>query len=193
MREAREGKPQTADKKENERVTRMGSGNIPALVVEFAVPAILGMLVNGAYNIIDSVFLGHGAGEIGLSAVSVATPIMTVFMAISMLIGAGGNALCALRLGEGKHSEAEHVLGNTFTLGVLVSILGSRCSLMCLPASNHCSRFLRPPIRCAPMPATSFKSSAWAASSKSLAWASIISSVPAARLTGRFSPCSSAR
>ena len=39
MREAREGKPQTADKKENERVTRMGSGNIPALVVEFAVPA----------------------------------------------------------------------------------------------------------------------------------------------------------
>ena len=123
MREAREGKPQTADKKENERVTRMGSGNIPALVVEFAVPAILGMLVNGAYNIIDSVFLGHGAGEIGLSAVSVATPIMTVFMAISMLIGAGGNALCALRLGEGKHSEAEYVLGNTFTLGVLVSIL----------------------------------------------------------------------
>lgn len=133
MREAREGKPQTADKKENERVTRMGSGNIPALVVEFAVPAILGMLVNGAYNIIDSVFLGHGAGEIGLSAVSVATPIMTVFMAISMLIGAGGNALCALRLGEGKHSEAEHVLGNTFTLGVLVSILarGAR-SCACL-------------------------------------------------------------
>ena len=95
MGEAREEKPQAADKKENERVARMGSGNIPALVVEFAVPAILGMLVNGAYNIIDSVFLGHGAGEIGLSAVSVATPIMTVFMAISMLIGAGGNALCA--------------------------------------------------------------------------------------------------
>ena len=97
MGEARGGKPQAADEMENERVTRMGSGNIPALVVEFAVPAILGMLVNGAYNIIDSVFLGHGAGEIGLSAVSVATPIMTVFMAISMLIGAGGNALCALQ------------------------------------------------------------------------------------------------
>ena len=108
--------------KESERVARMGSGNIPKLVVEFAVPAILGMVVNGAYNIIDSVFLGHGAGEIGLSAVSVATPIMTVFMALAMFIGAGGNALCALRLGEGKHDEAENVLGNTFTLGVLVSV-----------------------------------------------------------------------
>lgn len=114
--------------RENERVARMGSGNIPKLVLEFAVPAILGMVVNGAYNIIDSVFLGHGAGEIGLSAVSVATPIMTVFMAIAMLIGAGGNALCALRLGEGKHDEAEHVLGNTFTLGVLVSVVLAICA-----------------------------------------------------------------
>ncbi len=114
-------KPQ-GSKKESERVARMGSGNIPKLVVEFAIPAILGMVVNGAYNLIDSVFLGHGAGEIGLSAVSVATPIMTVFLALSMLIGAGGNALCALRLGEGEHDEAEHVLGNTFTLGVLVSL-----------------------------------------------------------------------
>lgn len=109
-------------KKENERVTRMGTGNIPKLVVEFAIPAILGMLVNGAYQLIDSVFLGHGAGEIGLTAVTVAGPIMTVFMALSMLIGAGGNALCALRLGEGKHDEAENILGNTAVLGIIVSL-----------------------------------------------------------------------
>lgn len=114
---AKPGKPQGA-----ERVTRMGTGSIPKLTIEFAIPAILGMVVNGAYNIIDSVFLGHGAGEIGLSAVTVATPIMTVFMALAMLIGAGGNALCALRLGEGKHEEAERILGNTFTLGMIVSI-----------------------------------------------------------------------
>lgn len=107
----------------DDRVKRMGTGNIPKLVVEFAIPAILGMLVNGAYQIIDSVFLGHGAGEIGLTAVTVAGPIMTVFLALSMLIGAGGNALCALRLGEGKHDEAENILGNTAVLGVIVSVV----------------------------------------------------------------------
>ena len=106
-----------------ERVGRMGTASIPKLTVEFAIPAILGMVVNGAYNLIDSVFLGHGAGELALSAVTVATPIMTFFMAISMLIGAGGNALCALRLGEGKHDEAENILGNTFSLGVIVAVL----------------------------------------------------------------------
>lgn len=106
----------------SDRVNRMGTGSIPKLVVEFAIPAILGMVVNGAYNLIDSVFLGHGAGELGLSAITVASPTMTIFLALAMLIGAGGNALCALRLGEGKHDEAEHILGNTATLGVIVSI-----------------------------------------------------------------------
>ena len=73
----------------SDRVNRMGTGSIPKLVVEFAIPAILGMVVNGAYNLIDSVFLGHGAGEMGLSAITVASPTMTIFLALAMLIGAG--------------------------------------------------------------------------------------------------------
>ena len=109
-------------KGESERVTRMGTGSIPKLVLEFAIPAILGMIVNGTYQLIDSVFLGHGVGEIGLTAITVASPIMTVFMALAMLIGAGGNALCALRLGEGKHDEAENILGNTAVLAVIASL-----------------------------------------------------------------------
>ncbi|MBQ9691465.1 MAG: MATE family efflux transporter [Eggerthellaceae bacterium] len=81
------------------------------------------MLVNGAYQVIDSIFLGHGVGELGLSTITVASPIMVVFMALSMLIGAGGNALCALRLGEGKVKLAEKILGNTVMLAIVVSAL----------------------------------------------------------------------
>lgn len=105
------------------KVARMGSDSIPKLIVEFAVPAIVGMLVNGAYNIISSIFLGQAMGELGLSAVTVATPTMVIFMALSMLIGAGGNALAALRLGAGKKQEAEIVLGNTALLCIIMSLL----------------------------------------------------------------------
>lgn len=104
-----------------ERISRMGTGNIRRLTAEFAVPAILGMLVNGAYNLIDSIFLGHGAGEIGLSAITVATPTMSIFLALAMLVGAGGNALCALKLGEGNHEEAERSMGNTTMLALILS------------------------------------------------------------------------
>ena len=43
----------------DDKVSRMGTASIPRLIVEFAIPSILGMLVNGAYNVIDSVFLGQ--------------------------------------------------------------------------------------------------------------------------------------
>ena len=107
----------------DEKVSRMGTASIPLLITEFAIPAILGMLVNGAYNVIDSIFLGQAMGEIGLSAATVANPIMIVFVAIAMLIGNGGNALAALRLGEGKRVDAEVSLGNTVFLSLAISLV----------------------------------------------------------------------
>ncbi len=106
-----------------DKVTRMGSAPIPGLIVEFAIPSIAGMLVNGAYNVIDSIFLGQAVGEIGLATATVAMPIMTVFMALSMLVGNGGNALAALRMGEGRRDEANRSLGNTVTLSIVLSAI----------------------------------------------------------------------
>ena len=112
-----------AKQEEGDKVSRMGTGSIPRLITEFAVPSIIGMLVNGAYNVIDSIFLGQALGEIGLSTATVAQPIMTVFMALSMLVGNGGNALAALRMGEGNRDGAERSLGNTVTLSVVIAII----------------------------------------------------------------------
>ena len=107
----------------DDKVLRMGSASIPKLILEFAIPSVVGMLINGSYAIIDSVFLGHAVGEIGLSAMTVANPIMVVFMAIAMLVGNGGNALAALRLGEGKREEAERVLGNVVSLSLVMAVI----------------------------------------------------------------------
>lgn len=116
------GRPAGAPGGKPDKVTRMGTASIPRLITEFAVPSILGMLVNGAYNVIDSIFLGQAMGEVGLATATVATPIMTVFMAIAMLVGNGGNALAALRMGEGDREGAERSLGNTVTLSVIISL-----------------------------------------------------------------------
>ena len=101
----------------------MGTASIPRLIAEFAIPSIVGMLVNGSYNIIDSMFLGHALGEIGLSAVTVANPTMIVFIALAMLVGNGGNALAALRLGAGDQEGAERSLGNVITLSVILWLI----------------------------------------------------------------------
>lgn len=121
-RSSAEQEPEKAHQ-HDERTARMGTGSIPKLVLEFAIPSIVGMLVNGAYNVIDSIFLGQAMGEIGLSVATAAMPVMTIFMALSMLIGNGGNALAALRLGEGRKNEAEKTLGNTVSLGIIMGVL----------------------------------------------------------------------
>ncbi len=80
---------------------------IPRLITEFAIPSVVGMLINGSYAIIDSGVSGaRGRGDRPFGH-DRGQPIMIVFMAIAMLIGNGGNALAALRLGEGKRDDAE--------------------------------------------------------------------------------------
>jgi putative MATE family efflux protein len=112
-----------AEGEPTQQVNRLGTARISRLMIEFAIPSIIGLVANGLYNIIDSIFLGHGVGDAGLATATVATPIMIFSMAISILIGAGGNALVALRLGEGKHESAERVMGNTFTLTLIVAVV----------------------------------------------------------------------
>ena len=88
----------SAQAREGHRPERMGEGSIPRLLFEFGIPAIIGILVNAIYNLVDSVFIGHGVGELGLAGTTAAFPAMIVMMAFGMLVGGGGNALIALKL-----------------------------------------------------------------------------------------------
>lgn len=100
----------------------LGEEKISKLLWEFSLPAITGMVVNALYNVVDSVFVGHGVGEIGLAAVTIAFPIMTILMGFGMLVGVGASAEVSLRLGAHKHEEAEKILGNAVTLATILSL-----------------------------------------------------------------------
>lgn len=114
---------QKKDKPEGHaRTLRMGTQSVPKLLLEFAIPSIAGMLINSAYNVISAIFLGQAMGATGLAVTTAAFPLTMLFMALAMLVGNGGNALAALRLGQGMHGEAERVLGNTFSMAVILSV-----------------------------------------------------------------------
>ena len=98
------------------RAERLGSAPIGKLIVEFSIPAIIGMLVAALYNLVDRIFVGQGVGALGLAGVTVTTPITMVMIAASMLIGIGANALFAIRMGEGRRDQVEKIMGNAFVL-----------------------------------------------------------------------------
>lgn len=96
--------------------------NVGTLLRKFSLPAIIGMIVNALYNVIDSIFVGRGVGETALAAVTISFPIMLIMMGFGMLVGIGAASLVSLRLGEQKKAEAEKILGNSLTLILIIAI-----------------------------------------------------------------------
>jgi Na+-driven multidrug efflux pump len=107
----------------NDRSSIMGEAGIPQLLLTFSIPAIIGMLAQGLYNVVDRVIVGHAIGSNGIAGTTVALPYMLVLLAFGMLIGFGATALVSIRLGQGRRDEAEHVLGNAVFLMLGISVI----------------------------------------------------------------------
>lgn len=99
----------------------LGYKPIGHLLMQFALPAIVSMLVNSVYNIVDQIFIGQGIGYLGNAATTIAFPIVTIILAMSTLLGAGGSAYAAIKLGEKREEEAEKTLGTVFVLTLIAS------------------------------------------------------------------------
>ena len=103
--------------------TRLGRERIGKLLLEFAIPAVIGMAFNTLYNIIDTAFLQHSVGDAGAAVATLAFPVMTLLMGLALLAGQGGNALAAIQMGEGKMNRVEKTLGNTVFLLLVIAAL----------------------------------------------------------------------
>lgn len=113
-----------------ERPDRLGTERIGRLLLEFSVPAIISMVFNSLYNVVDTAFLGQAVGEMGVAVTTLALPVQTILMGFSMLAGQGGNALAAIQLGEGKKRQVERTLGNSATLLVGLAALVAIAALV---------------------------------------------------------------
>ena len=96
---------------------------IPQLLLAFSVPAIISCLINSIYNIVDQIFIGQGVGYLGNAATTVTFPIITIIMAFATLLGSGGSAYAAIKLGQKKEEEAEKTLNNNFMLSIITGIV----------------------------------------------------------------------
>ncbi len=92
------------------------------LLWKYFVPAIIGILANALYNLVDRIYIGQGVGSLALSGLTVAFPIMIIAMAFGMLVGMGAAARISIRLGEGNRAEAEKILGHAFILLIAISL-----------------------------------------------------------------------
>ena len=103
----------------------MGTGSVKRLMVKMAVPALVGQVVNLLYNIVDRIYIGHipEIGGTALTGVGLFTPILMLITAFAMLCGAGGAPRAAIAMGKGDKEGAEKIVGNCFTVLMLLSVV----------------------------------------------------------------------
>lgn len=90
----------------------LGTAPIGKLMVKFAVPSIVAMLVGALYNIVDQLFIGHAVGTLGNAATNIAFPFTTSCLALALLFGIGGASCFNLNLGKGNKEDAPYFVGN---------------------------------------------------------------------------------
>ena len=100
----------------------LGYEPINKLLKMFAGPAIISMLASSLYNIIDQIFIGHAVGYLGIAATTIAFPIVTIVMSVGTLLGVGGSAFAAIKLGEGNKRDAERILNTVAGVLLVVSL-----------------------------------------------------------------------
>lgn len=110
----------------------LGTERIGKLLLQYSIPAIVGMTITSLYNIIDSIFIGHGVGPMGIAGLAITFPLMNLVVAFCTLVSAGGSAISSIRLGQKDLDGATEVLGNTLMFCLINSFVFGSLSFIFL-------------------------------------------------------------
>lgn len=112
--------------------TELGTERIGKLLMQYAIPAIIAMTASSLYNMVDSIFIGHGVGPLAISGLAITFPLMNLAAAFGSLVGVGASTLISVKLGQKDYTTAQHILGNVVSLNLIIGLLFTLVSLLFL-------------------------------------------------------------
>ena len=110
-------------KKDVERLHALEYGAIPSLLFKYALPAVIGTVVNALYNVVDRIFIGQAAGDLAIAGLGVTFPILLFLIAFGMLIGSGASVRVSILMGRKELHKAEQILGNALILTFVFNVV----------------------------------------------------------------------
>ena len=91
----------------NEITWRLEHERIGRLLLHYAMPAVIGTMVNALYNIVDRIFIGQGVGPLAMAGLTLTFPILLFLQAFGMLIGAGAATRVSIYLGRRENARGK--------------------------------------------------------------------------------------
>ena len=103
----------------------LGKEPVGKLLWKLSIPAIAAQLINLLYNMVDRIFIGHMPenGALALTGVGVCMPIIMIVSAFAALVSNGGAPRASMAMGKGDKDTAEQILGNSFSLQIVISLI----------------------------------------------------------------------
>lgn len=102
--------------------SELGTEQIGTLLKKYAIPAIIAMTASSLYNMVDSIFIGHGVGPLAISGLAVTFPLMNLSAAFGTLVGVGATTMLSVLLGQKNYEVANKVLGNVVSLNIIIGL-----------------------------------------------------------------------
>lgn len=112
--------------------SELGTEKVGKLLMQYAVPAIIAMTASSLYNMVDSIFIGHGVGPMAISGLAITFPLMNLAAAFGSLVGVGAATLVSVKLGQKDYFTAQQILGNVVSLNMLIGIAFTIVTLVLL-------------------------------------------------------------
>ena len=110
----------------------LGTEKIGKLLMQYAIPAIIAMTASSLYNMVDSIFIGHGVGPLAIAGLAITFPLMNLAAAFGSSVGVGASTLVAIKLGQKDKESATHVLGNVVLLNAIIGLIFMTVALVFL-------------------------------------------------------------
>lgn len=107
----------------------LGTKPVGALLMQYAMPAVIAMTASSLYNMVDRIFIGQVVGPMAISGLAITFPFMNLSAAFGAAIGVGSSTAISVKLGQKDYDIAENVLGNSVTLNI---IIGLAFGIICL-------------------------------------------------------------
>jgi len=107
----------------NQNQSVLDDDRIGRLLFKLSLPAFIGMFVMTLYNVIDTIFIGHYVGPLGIAGLTVVFPIQMLSIGIGQLTGMGGASVVSRLIGAGKIPRAERAVGNAITATIVLSAI----------------------------------------------------------------------
>lgn len=122
---------------EDSREYNLEHKKVSKLVWDYALPAIIGTMVNALYNIVDRIFIGQGVGAMAISGLALTFPVMSMTGALGMLVGAGASSRISISLGQKDKERGERIMGNSLLMIIILNAVFMTLFLIFLKPILH--------------------------------------------------------